>query len=196
MKVDEDDLLATATTAWQQILDGYNLDTFRAHRTGCRDIHISPENLRDSRPWGDVMVEKQSDSIRLFCQNVNGLKLDAQGGDYTALCHMTSEIQADVVCITEHNLDSTKHHVNQTCYDSLKNNLPRSRMTIGSSPIKTKGTYKPGGTLMLAQGTMHSRFKESGADELGRWTYQTYAAKDSEFVTFVTAYQVCNKTHT
>jgi len=69
----------------------------------------------------------------------------------------------------------------------------RTRLTHASSTIQTSGNYKPRGTLQLSQGNITARILTTGADELGRWTYQTFAGKDNKPVTIITVYQVCQK---
>ncbi len=38
-----------------------------------------------------------------------------------------------------------------------------------------------------------ARVKETGSDDLGRWTYIKLAGKDNKVITVITVYQVCNK---
>ena len=97
------------------------------------------------------------------------------------------------MCIAEHNLDTTQYYVMSTLTQTQNSTCRRLRLTASSSTITTKGTYKPGGTLMLSSGNIMSRYLTSGSDALGRWTYQSFAGKSHQPVTVTTAYQVCHK---
>ena len=118
--------LAAAQARWRQILSGQFsvLKTLRAHH---QDPHLflSPENLRNNRAVGNNLCAKSPEHTRFFGHNVNGLRLDSEGGDFTQLCRVMKAIQADVIGITEHNVDTTKHYVQQLCYTALRDNLPR-----------------------------------------------------------------------
>lgn len=41
-----------------------------------------------------------------------------------------------------------------------------------------------------------ARVKETGSDDLGRWTYIKLSGKDNKVITFITVYQVCKKSPT
>ena len=140
------------------------------------------------------MGEKPDSVTRLYFQNVNGLQMDTVGGDFSEVCHTANEIQADIVCIAEHNLDTTKYHIKSIMEDQKRKICgQQARLTHASSTIQMSGNYKPGGTLQLSQGNITARLLTTGADELGRWTYQTFAGKANKPVTIITVYQVCHK---
>jgi hypothetical protein len=65
---------------------------------------------------------------------------------------------------------------------------------MGSSQIEMTNQYKPGSTLTLSRGKISARRLKAGMDDMGRWTYQTFAGKGNRNVTIITAYQVCDKT--
>lgn len=177
--------------AWNRLLDGKQ-HTVKNHET--RTLYISPANQKHNNHYYDVMDEKLEDSTRIYFQNANGLRIDTEGGDFGELCHTTMEIQADVICIAEHNLDTTKYHITSNMeYQRQQICGPRSRLASSSSTTQMSGNYKPGGTLMIARGNIMSRFLTSGSDPLGRWTYQTFSGKHNHPITIITAYQVCQK---
>jgi hypothetical protein len=160
-------------------------------------MFLSPENLKNNRVYGNKLCEKSVDHTRFLGHNINGLKLDLEGGNFTELCRVIKEIQADVVGISEHNIDSTQHYVQQLCYNALQQNLPRSKLTLGTTSISTtEHIYKPGGTLTISSGNIVSRVIETGSDEFVRWTFQTFAGCNDRTLALINAYQVCDKSQT
>ena len=49
--------------------------------------------------------------LRVYAVNVNGFTLDRRGGQFDTYCTMLQEVQADVACGQEHNLDSIQSPV-------------------------------------------------------------------------------------
>lgn len=159
----------------------------------CTDVHLSPDNLLTNDPWGDELHPKEPNTLRIYCQNANGLRLDSRGGEFATICNIAHEVQADITAITEHNLDTSKFIVRKICHDTRSSTHPQSSLTMGSSSIEMVNHYKPGGTLTMSSGKISARLLTTGSDAMGRWTYQTFSGKRQTNVTIVTAYQVCNK---
>jgi hypothetical protein len=141
------------------------------------------------------MNAKPTNTTRLYGQNVNGLSIDSLGGDITQICDTMLEAQIDIAGFTEHNLDTSKYHVINTCHTTIKTcfSTSPSKMVMASSQFKLEGNYKPGGTMLLSTGNILSRLIESGKDSMGRWVYQTYAGRNQDRITIINCYQVCAK---
>jgi hypothetical protein len=60
-----------------------------------------------------------------------------------------------------------------------------------TSSIPANKFYKPGGTLILAQGDVVGRIKEKGSDSLGRWSWIKLVGRNQCLITLILAYQVC-----
>jgi len=157
-----------------------------------RDIIQAISALKENLPIGDVMGPKENTVFRLYCQNQNGIKLDALGGDFAELCYLANEVQSDVLGATEHNLDSTQYRVTSKIHETRTRILgaTQTKLTMATTPITMQQNYKPGGTLMLSNGSILTRLSDSGTDDMGRWSYQTFTGKLARKVTVVTAYQV------
>lgn len=80
-------------------------------------LYITEANQKANHNFYDTMGEKPESVTRLDFQNVNGLHINMEGGDFSEACHTANEIQADILCITEHNLDTTKHHIKSVMED-------------------------------------------------------------------------------
>jgi exonuclease III len=189
--ISQTERLQAATAEWNILLNRQQPTEDRT--TDRTDVHLSPENLRNNIPWGDSLQPKDSHTFRIYCQNANGIRLDPTGGEFSTLCELSLEVQADVIAITEHNLDTQKFSVRKCCHDARTRLLAHSSMIMSSSSIEMINQYKPGGTLTMSRGQITSRLIKSGSDDMGRWTYQTFSGKRSRNVTIITAYQVCDK---
>ena len=89
-----------------------------------REIVMTQQNLRTNVAWGDKKTQKEEGILRVYVANVNGFSLDRRGGQYDNFCRILKEVQADIICGQEHNLDSTKSAVksmlNHTTYEHWK----------------------------------------------------------------------------
>ena len=88
----------------------------KATPDGQRPILLSSQNQRHNCSWGDQMKKKEVSTTRLYSLNFNGLSLDRRGGQFGTLCKITKEIQADVICCQEHNVDTSQPVVRSIVY--------------------------------------------------------------------------------
>jgi hypothetical protein len=130
-------------------------------------------NNRENNPWGDELIEKGENVTRVYSLNVNGLSLDKRGGRFDDLCKVAKEVQTDILCCQEHNLDTTKHHVRSILYDTARHHWNRSRLISGTTPISFETNYKPGGSMIVSMGDITGRIVVQSHDKWGRWTSQT-----------------------
>lgn len=164
MRPDSDSALPAHVIAWNRLLNGRQNSANQSNRT----LYITEENQKENCHFYDIMGEKPDSVTRLYFQNVNGLQMDTVGGDFSEVCHTANEIQADIVCIAEHNLDTTKYHIKSIMEDQKRKICgQQARLTHASSTIQMSGNYKPGGTLQLSQGHITARLLTTGADKLG-----------------------------
>ena len=158
-------------------------------------IPITQDSLKQNNHWGNEITEKGDNILRLYTQNVNGIKVDADGGQYKEILDIVKEVQADVFCCQEHNLDTTQFKIRDILHNATKKQFRRCKLTISSSPIKFSGHWKPGGTAILSNGQVTGRITASGHDEWGRWCYQTILGQRGRHITIVSAYQVVAQNH-
>jgi exonuclease III len=121
--------------------------------------------------------------------NVNGLSIDRRGGKFDDLCRLTKEVNADVMCSQEHNLDTTQSRVRNILYDTTRQHWPRSRLKFGTTPIPFTSQFKPGGTMMLIVEHLTGRVKAHSVDHMGRWVSYTLCGKGSQAFTIISIYQ-------
>ena len=182
--------LEQAQTTWAAM---FNISQQTSTADGHRPIILSVENQRTNASWGDKLMEKQEHTTRVYGMNVNGLSLDKRGGQLDELCNVIKEVQADVFCGQEHNLDSDHTQVRQILYQTTRHHWKRSRITFGTTPIAFSKHYKPGGTFMITTGDLTGRVIARHQDKWGRWVSQTFQGHGSTKITIYSAYQVVDK---
>ena len=71
---------------------------------------LSTMNLKDNLPWGDILsLIKLPNTIRLYVQNVNGIKIDATGRELVPICTILDKLNCDIVRFSELKLDVTQY---------------------------------------------------------------------------------------
>ena len=118
--------LSIAKAAWNNLFSKEHTDSFprqpSSHSLRTARIATTPspttplprqtimtaKNHRTNTSWGDPLAGKPTNVTRLYCLNVNGLSLDRRGGKFDKRCKITKEVQADIVCCQELNLDITR----------------------------------------------------------------------------------------
>jgi hypothetical protein len=75
-------------------------------------------------------------------------------------------------------LDSNKFAVRQALQTIARKLFQHHCLQTATSSTKADKFYKPGGTLLLAQGDTVGRIKERGSDSLGRWAWMRLIGRD------------------
>jgi exonuclease III len=125
------------------------------------------ENQQANCSWGDMMGEKPDTVTRIYGLNVNGLTLDRRGGQLDVLCKVLKEVQADVLCGQEHNLDSNQTPVRSIIFHTICNHWQQPKATFGTTPITFNNMYKPGGTFMVTAGDLSGRLLQTDHNKWG-----------------------------
>jgi exonuclease III len=187
--------LIQAQLEWSRMFasaEEHNNNTTSHHRpsTHSSTITLSVDNMRTNSSWGDQILEQKPDNAtRIYCQNVNGFKLDKEGGQYSSFCKIHQEVQADISCCQEINLDTTQNQVKTILHATTQRHWKRSRLSMGSTPIAFTGQYKPGGTLILSTGSITGRIHLAGTDKWGRWSYHSFVGQNGRKLMIISAYQ-------
>ena len=180
-------MLRHAQDLWKTLLSGNQKSTLSP--PPARPISLNTANSRDNKPWGDELDEKQVGHLRLYAVNLNGIPLDARGGQFDITCRILKEIQADVFCGQEHNLDTSQEPIRKILFDTASQHWERNRLTIGTTPIPFKSMFKPGGTLILTVGSTTGRVVKQVRDKWGRWACQEFQGRESQRLVIISAYQ-------
>ena len=147
----------------------------------------------ENDPWGDRLSSKDPDHIRILFQNIYGLQYDKFGGKLNTVCATVRTTDIDIIGLSEHNTDTAQYYVRQTFRDTIQKHFESSRMYFSTSPIKFKSTFKPGGTAIIAQGSITGKIMNHHNDHLGRWTHITLQGKRSQHITVIVCYQCVPK---
>ena len=182
--------LHVAQAEWKKVFEHHRHHQQRQRESDRDDTLSNIHQHRTNTSWGDILREKAKNTFRLYCQNVNGFTLDRRGGQFGELCKVLKEIQADVYCGQEHNLDVQQPHVKSILYESIQRHWHRSRLMAGTTPLDCQSTYKPGGTLILTIANATGRIAHQSSDKWGRWVSQTFQGGGGRRVTIISVYQV------
>ena len=182
------ELLEAAKLKWQQV---FSEPQPTAESSSTRPM--TNANLRDNVPWGDPLGEKAPGTTRVYSININGISVDRRGGTFDHMCRIVKSVQADILCVQEHNVDSTQSAVRSILFDTAKKHWRRHKMTIGTTPITVGSTYKPGGTMQMTVDSLTGRIVAQKRDHYGRWVLQEFIGKKKSKVIIVSAYQPVDK---
>ena len=159
-----------------------------------KESKLSEVNFTNNIPWGNDLSLNKSDGIfRQYYQNINGIRLDASGGDLPMIAATMRELQSDIVGFCEIKLDVTKYSVRKQITEELKKRFQSHRYAASTSSVPFEGTYKPGGTMTILLDHNTGRYSQSFSDPLGRWTTLSLTGRRGRIVHFVTVYQVVKK---
>jgi endonuclease/exonuclease/phosphatase family metal-dependent hydrolase len=144
---------------------------------------IEDSNLRASEEW-------QRQTIRLYFQNVNGLRVHDSGADIIEAFLNLHEIQADIFGIVETQLHCRSSKVQAMLHECKRRVWTHAKIYSSSSDEEWTDTRKPGGTLLGITGPLVGRVKTHAADKYGRWTRVDLLGRSGRIVTVICAYQV------
>ena len=125
--------LKIAQTEWQKIFTQTIDDT--GSQNVNREIFLSADNQRLNRYWGDELQEKGHGIFRVYASNVNVFTMDRRGGQFDEYCSVLKEVQADVTCGQEHNLDAIQSPVRSILFDTTRQHWQRSKINFANTPI-------------------------------------------------------------
>ena len=151
---------------------------------------LSSANCKSNNAWGDDMIAKDHGITRVYVANVNGLQLDPKGGKFDSICRAIKEVQSDVFCGQEHNVDTTQTSLRNIVFDTAGQHWERHRIAIGTSPIPFKTPFKPGGTMILTVDSLTgTRLCKQEKDKWGRWTSHIYQGQAERKLVVLSVYQ-------
>jgi hypothetical protein len=102
---------------------------------------------RHNFPDGDVLYDKPDHALRIYIQNVNGIKLDKDKVLFKNMLRHMCNINADYFGFAETKLETHHHHLYQQLQHSLSRSFDHQRSAFATSPIKFDTNSKPGGVF-------------------------------------------------
>ena len=137
--------------------------------------------------FGDEMVVKDEEMVRIGFQNINGLKgrIDASH----EVLSVVAEKDIDIMGLAEININWTDK-VKQAAHLAMKMRFGQGQIVASSSRGSKEG-YLPGGVAIITRGRMTGRIVKRGADEMGRYTWIVLNGRNGKQVMIISAYRTC-----
>jgi exonuclease III len=153
------------------------------------DASRSPKKFGATYIWGDSMKERPHNThVRFYFQNCRIQATDA--ARVTMYKDMLS-LNADVIGLAETHLNS-RHTPTRNAIDDDFRRLWHSHKTTYSASNEHLATRSiNGGTLQTTTGKLASRITAQGANDMGRFCWQRFHTSDTQQMTIITAYRVC-----
>jgi hypothetical protein len=148
------------------------------------------------RPWGhDISSPKPDNTTRLYYKNTNSIGTRAFTNGLTTLYQHHKELGVDISMYTATNTDwqqPTTKYLNLTHCQQIHHNAIFTYSTRNSTAGQW---YQPGGTMIVATGTIASRHLETGKDAtgMGRYSYQKFTGNNGTKILFIIVYRVCKE---
>ena len=128
--------------------------------------------------------------IRLYFQNVNGLRLADDCADITETFLHLQNVQADIFGIVETQLHCRKPDIQSKLQNCKRRIWDNCALHTASSEEEWNYNRKPGGTLLGITGPLAGRMKLAHKDQYGRWVHIDLLGRDGRLVSIICAYQV------
>jgi hypothetical protein len=128
--------------------------------------------------------------IRLYFQNVNGLRLQDSAVDISETFLQLKNIEANIFGIAETQLHCRNQHIQRTLQDTKRRIWDQCKLFSCSTEEEWESQRKPGGTLLGVTGALVGRVRKQHMDKYGRWTWVELLGHDGRTLTVICAYQV------
>ena len=130
----------------------------------------------DEKPWGDKLktcqgwpARNDDNTIRIMGQNVNGLSYYHEYIEWEMALNYMDEMQVDVMCMVEPNLDLNNPGVKEEMYNRLRKIDQHAKLVVTSSPSMYNETqFKMGGTLTCTRGNWAGYVHTQEKEKLGK----------------------------
>ena len=157
-------------------------------------LNLHGENVRerDTNFFGDQLVPKQDQSIRIAFQNINLLPLRSHHGKNHKLYACIKSLELDVFCISETGLCWQKLPPEDQLRERTRPHFRRFRTTYANNttelPISRPRQY--GGVATIVTDDIAHRVTITGRDPtgLGRWTWARIKGPESH-IRIISAYR-------
>ncbi len=152
----------------------HELDTLLVGLPAQNDIrdqnHTEIFNAEGNQHVGDIMMEQKPEGIiRMYGINVNGVKWDTDGGNWPEICQAMEACNADLVAISELNLEMGRYEIQRKMDTVCKQYFKNHQLITATSGYKAHKTYKPGGTAIMVCNDMKAQVTSWHRDRMGRW---------------------------
>jgi len=134
--------------------------------------------------------------LRIYFQNINGIRLDNEGADILDLFLQMENIRADVFGFAETKLATDQPYINHLLHSKKRKIWDHASLTTSTSTAVLEGYHKPGGTMTCATNSLVGRISSPISDPYGRWSGIELMGRSDKRIVILTIYQVPQKTGT
>jgi Reverse transcriptase (RNA-dependent DNA polymerase) len=160
----------------------------------------APQPDQDQVPFGDIIQDNTGKKFRIVLWNSGGFPVSRQSGKSKVIEEAIRSLEADVICLTETNVNWNKVTVHNRLHERFLGWWQKSSLNIAHyalSPAKQlsdTSAHQYGGVALCSVNDGAARVVASGQDStgLGRWAWTQYQGKHGQSVRVVTAYR-CNR---
>ena len=152
------------------------------------DMHMWGDGINLSPSWPKVNTDGH---LRFLFYNVNGISYKHNYFEMDMIMQMGGQVQADVMLITEVNLNLHQPRVRNRIRESIRayDKYAKVQMAYPPDTPFTQSQFNMGGNMIIAQGGLSGRCVEQGADIYGRWSWISIKGKKNSIV-IISGYKV------
>lgn len=140
-------------------------------------------------PHGDLCTQKAPHTLRIYFQNINGVKHNNSWQRWDDGIRHSKELECDIICVAETNI--IWNHYNYTqCSQIIRKYYKQNKITTSNCSEITLGDYQPGGTATITTDKWTTRVIQPANDPsgLGRWSGIQLRCKSHQSIYIITAY--------
>ena len=164
-----------------------------------RNVDVESTNNDNRSPhlgatytWGDAMIaQPNTNHVRFYFQNC---RIPATDTARVTLYKDILTLNADVIGLAETCLNSSYQQTRLQVDDDLKRMWHSHKTIYAAANEQKQGRHQRGGTLQIITGKLASRVISQGHDTMGRFCWQRLHMSNTQRLTIVTAYRVCQAT--
>lgn len=156
-------------------------------------LHELISAMASTNPLEDISQSAEAwkrKTIRVYFQNVIGLRLQDSGTDILETFLQLQDIQVDIFGIVETQLNCRAPDVQQVLQRCKRRVWDHCKLYSCSSDEEWQHQRKPGGTLIGVTGQLVGRIKSHFVDKYGRWIRVDLLGRSGRTISIICAYQV------
>jgi exonuclease III len=138
-----------------------------------------------------VLIEQL---MRIYFQNINGIRLENQGADMLDIFLQMENIRADIFAFAGTKLASDQPYVNNLLQRNKRKIWDHARLVTSTSKVVLEGYHKPGGTMTCAANSLVGHIRRTFSDPYGRWSGMELMERSDKRLVILMVYQVPQKT--
>ena len=159
---------------------------------GSARIKKSIHNDDETEPWGDPLIEKNDNIIRIVSKQIGGLGIKAGNSKERELKEWIVDNDIDCLGLQETNVFWKKCNDKSQFRERMRHHkwdFVRTSTAFNKHEFTSLNQF--GGTAIVTTNVVASRVCCTGADEtgLGRWAWVQYRGKNKTFARVITVYQ-------